>query len=192
MRSARTGQSAVRMVVSLIPTPHASRGDRHGVAVPVVPDVGDRPAGSGDADAGGERPRGYLRFDRRIQALPAREMHDRLHGVLLGVVHDRVAPVLSRHGLANGHRLDTDDQPGTAESSADGGHQARRSLREHRHGTPDGDVRVLGSHEPGRQHVAAAGRLLVLEIIGKCHNQGAGPRPPIEWGHMRNAPAGPG
>jgi len=53
-RVAPPGHRAVRMVLSLIPTPHAARGMPTISPSPWVSDVRDRSAGSGRLDAGGE------------------------------------------------------------------------------------------------------------------------------------------
>ena len=148
--------------------------DRHAVAIAVVADVGDGPARARHTHARGEGLRRAQGLDRRIHALAAREFHDRLDGVLLGEVHDHVAAILHRQRDAVRHGLNPDDQPRTAEASADGRHQTHGPLREHGHAAADGNVRELGRDESGGEHVTAVRGLLVGEAVGNGREVGHG------------------
>src|SRR6185437_1561079 len=132
----------------------------------VVADVRHPAARLCHAQARLERLREAERLDGGVDALAAGEIHDLLDWVTVAEVDDvvRAEPLGQRLALRAG--LDGDDPARPHQVRAHGRAQPHRALREHRDRLAELEVRVLGAHEPGAEHVAGVDGLGVGEVVG--------------------------
>src|SRR5713101_30852 len=141
-------------------TPLETR-NMHKVTVTMVPNIGDGATGFCDFDSILESDIGSQRLDRCVHPLSISQVQDALDHVLFGEISDCIGTIDACKFLPARHRFYSDDQPGATQLRPDCCHQSHRTLGEDGYRSPDRNMAILCTHEPGREHVGTVDRHLI-------------------------------
>src|SRR3989441_359838 len=143
--------------------------DMHEVTLTVIANIGDGAASFRDFDSileGDIRPQ---RLDSCVHPLSISQIEDALDNILFGEISDRIGTIGARKFLSARYRFYSDDQPGPTQLRSYCCHQSHRTLCKDSYCSPNRNIAVLCTHEPGREHVCTVDRHLIRHA---CRNTG--------------------